>query len=329
MSQQAALSLSTVVKGFLFTQSAEGRTQATIDYYAGNFKRFIWYAQNHGWPDDIRLIDAWKMREFLAYAGTASNRWGATGNGSENCRMPSKTAGWRYYRTLRALFKWAVAERIIDVNPMANVKVLAPKQQPVDPYSLQELKQLIAVCDADIATPGDFFTGHRNKAIILLYVDSGMRFSELANLKMVELDLEKGRALVHGKGGYDRFVVFNAGTKKTLWKYLAYREKRVKGTASQWLWVTEEGNRLTPDGLHAAFRRVKQRSGVTTPGLIHRFRHTFAVNALRQLKDPFMLQLLLGHKTIEMTRRYTQGLKLEEALSAMATASPVNFLGLG
>lgn len=328
MTQTAGLSLSSVVQGFLFTLSAEGKAKATIHYYKGNFKRFLWFANDRKWPDDIRLIDTWKIREFLDYAGHATHRWGATGNGSENCREPSKTAGWRYFRTLRSLFRWALTEKVIDSDPMVNVKVIRPKEQPVDPYSQDEIKKYIAVCDADIAA-GDLFCGTRHKAVFLLYLDSGMRYSELANLRMDEILLEKGRALVHGKGGYDRIIVFGAVTKKALWKYISYREQRVRDKAKQWLWVTEEGNRLTPAGLYAAFKRLKQRAGITSPGLIHRLRHTFAIATLRQIKDPFKLQLLLGHRTIDMTRRYTQGLKLEEALTDMETASPVNFLGLG
>jgi len=53
-------------------------------------------------------------------------------------------------------------------------------------------------------------------------LDSGTRFSEQANVRIEEFDLEKGRVLIHGKGDYDRIVVFSAGTKKALWKYLAF-----------------------------------------------------------------------------------------------------------
>ncbi len=155
-----------------------------------------------------------------------------------------------------------------------------------------------------------------------------MRLSELANLKLSDLALGKGRAVVLGKGGWQRMVAFNSGTKKALWKYLALRERRVKDGARYSLWVTEEGMRLSVNGLHIAFRRLKKRAGVNGPGAVHRLRHTFAVNALRGMKDPTLLQLLLGHKSLEMTRRYTQGLRIEEALQAIDIASPVDRLGL-
>lgn len=328
MGNTPELSLSSLVQGFVFTLTTEGKAPTTVSYYQGNLRRFLWYAKEHGWADDPRSIDAWNIREFLAYAGTARNRWGTMGNGSENCRSPSRTGGWRYYRTLRRFFNWAVSEGFMERTPLSNIKPEPPKEQPVEPYSQEEMKKLIDVCDRDFAK-GDKFLGSRHKAVILLFLDTGARLSELANVRLNDLALEKGRATVNGKGGTQRVVAFNSGTKKALWKYLAFREQRVKGLAKDWLWVTEEGTRLTVYGLHIAFRRLKKRAGIDSPGAVHRLRHTFALNALRGLKDPTLLQLLLGHKTLEMTRRYTQGLKIEEALQAIDKASPVDRLGLG
>lgn len=330
MGMDSQLSLSSLVQGFIFSLQAEGKAPSTIQYYQGNFRRFLWYAEQHGWPDQAQSIDAWRVREFLTYAGTARNRWGISGNGSENCREPSKTGGWRYYRTLRALFHWATSEGLLEENPLSNIKVKPPKEQPVEPYTLDELRRLIAVCDRDFGN-GDRFLGSRGKAIILLFLDTGLRLSELANLRLKQVDLEKGRIVVMGKGGWERVVAFSSGTKKGLWKYLAYREQRAKhsGRGGDWLWLTEEGTRLSVDGLHIAFRRIRNRAGVNGPGTVHKLRHTFAINALRSLKDPFLLQLLLGHKSLEMTRRYTQALKVEEALEAMGSASPVDTLRLG
>jgi len=94
------------------------------------------------------------------------------------------------------------------------------------------------------------------------------------------------------------------------------------------LWITEEGKRLSVDGVHITFRRIKNRAGITSSGAIHKLRHTFALNALRGIKDPTLLQLLLGHKSLEMTRRYTQGLKIEEALRAIDKNSPMEILGI-
>lgn len=321
------LSLHTIVQGFIFSLEAERKAPATIHYYRANLERFLWYAKEHGWPDDPRAVDAWKLREFLAYAGGARNRWGASGNGSENCRAPSKTGGWRYYRTLRTFFRWALAEKVISDNPISNIKVVPPKLQPVEAYTQEEMQKLIDTCNKEYAD-GDLFLAARSKAIVMLFVDSGMRLSELANLRLTDVALDTGRAIVMGKGGWQRMVPFNSVTKKALWKYLALREQRVKDGSGDWLWVTEEGRRLTVDGLHIAFRRLKGRAGVNGPGAVHRLRHTFALNALRGMKDPTLLQLLLGHKTLEMTRRYTQGLRIEEALKAIDSASPVNRLGL-
>jgi site-specific recombinase XerD len=328
MGDRVQLTLQTLAQGFIFALQVEGKVPSTVSYYQSNLRRFLWYAVQHNWPEDPRSINPLMLREFLAYAGNAKNRWGARGNGSENCREPSKTGGWRYYRTLRALFRWAIAEKLLEQNPLANIKVNPPKEQPPKPYSSEELRRLIAVCDID-SNNSTQFIGCRNKAIILLYVTTGQRLSELGNLKLDDFSLETGRGIVNGKGGWQRQFAIQPIAKKALWKYIALRERRVKPSAEDWLWITEEGLRLSVDGIHIAFRRIKKRAGVNGFGAVHRLRHTFALNALRELKDPFLLQLLLGHRTLEMTRRYTQELKIEEALNAMDHTNLANRLGLG
>lgn len=324
------MSLSALVQGFIFSLQVDGRERSTVDYYQGNLRRFLWYASNHNWPHDPQAIDSSKLREFLAYAGNAENRWGTSGNGSENCREPSKTGGWRYYRSLRRFFNWAVSEGFLEKTPLSNIKPKPPKEKLIEPYTPEETRKLVAVCDYDFEN-GASFLGARNKAVILLYLDSGARFSEVANLRLADLNLERGRAKVLRKGGDEGVIGFGASTKKALWKYLTLREERARdsGRAGDWLWLTEEGTRLTADGLNIAFRRIKKRAGINRPGAIHKLRHTWAITTLRQVKDPFLLQLLLGHKDLTMTRRYTQGLKLEEALTALDKASPVDRLVLG
>lgn len=96
------------------------------------------------------------------------------------------------------------------------------------------------------------------------------------------------------------------------------------------LWITEEGTAFDIQGLASCFVRLKQRAGISQSGGVHRLRHTAALAYLRQAKDSFLLQLFLRQSSLEMSRRYTQGLKAEESIQAHRNgASPVVGLGLG
>ncbi len=76
-------SLKSLTKGFVLTKRTEGKSPRTVEYYQENLKRFLWYVEKQGWPDDIRLLTEWQIREFLGYVATATERWGLKGNGSE------------------------------------------------------------------------------------------------------------------------------------------------------------------------------------------------------------------------------------------------------
>lgn len=93
------------------------------------------------------------------------------------------------------------------------------------------------------------------------------------------------------------------------------------------LWLTEEGKPLSPKAVQCMMKRLKERAGVSGGGSIHRFRHTFALNFLRVDKNVFNLQYLLGHSDLDMVRRYTSALGMEDALKAHETASPADTMG--
>ena len=149
----------------------------------------------------------------------------------------------------------------------------------------------------------------------------------MAGLRLNDLDLESRRVRVMGKGGKIGIAPFSPRTAKALWAYLVERKDRAKTDA---FWVTEEGVSFSVEGLDSWFGRLKKRAGITAPGGVHRLRHTAALQYLRGARDSFLLQLFLRHESLEMSRRYTQGLKAEEAIAAHRNgASPVEGLGLG
>jgi len=317
-------SLKSLVRGYLLTHQTEGSSPNTIQYYRGILDRFLWYAITAGWVDDARLLNEWHIREFLGYVGTEMNRWAKQGNGSESStRKASAATVHHYYSALRAFYNWAVREGFIPQSPVAKVKVAKAKPRVMQPYSAEQIKKMLRVCDYDYQH-GARFVGSRNRALILMFLDSGLRLSELANIKLQDIDVDNGRIKVTGKGNKERVVRIGKTAQKALWRYLMYRGEDSK----QLLWLSEERKPLHGSGIQSSVDRVKRRAGIDEMGCVHRFRHSFALSFLRADRNPFNLQYLLGHNSLEMVKRYTATLGMEDALKAHETASPADLLHL-
>jgi site-specific recombinase XerD len=316
-------SLKSLVNGFVLTKQTEGKSPRTVEFYSENLRRFLWYASKQDWSDDIRMLTEWHIREFLGYVANEKCRWGLEGNGSETSRIKvSHTTVHHYFVVLVNFFRWLVREGFLKENPTDKIKVAKPKEKVIKPYTNEEIKRMLAVCDKDYEHNARFL-GSRNKAIILVLLDTGVRLSELIGMKMDDINISNGNIRVMGKGGKERVVRIGKVAQKALWRYLMHRPDNGKE-----LWLNEEGRPLTSSGVQSLIKRLKERAGVHGSGSVHRFRHTFALNFLRADKNVFNLQYLLGHSELEMVRRYTAALGMEDALKAHESASPADMLGL-
>jgi site-specific recombinase XerD len=313
-----------LVTGFILTKKTDGKSPRTVHYYEGLLRHFLWYAVKENWPSDAGLITEWHIREFLDYVASETNRWGLNGNGSERCqRLASYSTVHHYYATLRVFFNWCLGEGFLVQSPLAKIKLRNPNLKVIQPYSSDEVARMLAVCDYDCQHNAKFL-GSRNKAIVLMLLDTGVRVSEMGNINLEDIDTERGWVKVTGKGAKERVVRIGASAQKALWRYLVYRPNTEKGR----LWLTEEGTPLRPNGIQMVIKRLKQRAGVTSRGNCHRFRHTFALSFLRADRNPFNLQYLLGHSDLRMVRHYTATLGMEDALKAHEKASPADMLGM-
>lgn len=308
----------------MLTQRTEGKSPATQVYRSGILGRFLWFADTRGWSDDARVVDEWHIREFLGYVGTEVNRWATQGNGSESSsRRASTRTVHHYYSVLRAFFNWSTREGFLKTSPVTNVKVARPKRKLVHPYSPEQVKKMIEVCERDYRS-GAKFLGSRNKVLLLAFLDTGLRLQEMAGLKRQDIDEQRGWITVLGKGGKQRVVRIGTVTQKALWSYLVHRGDNIRPE----VWLTEERRPLRAHGIQAMIDSVKRRAGIDDGGGAHRFRHSFALAFLRSDRNAFNLQYLLGHETLDMTRQYISTLGQEDALKAHEQASPVDMLGL-
>ena len=321
---EAGRSLKLLVNGFVLTKQTEGKSPRTVEFYSENLKRFLWYASRQGWSDDIRMVTEWHIREFLGYLANEKRRWGLEGNGSETSQgKVSYATVHHYFVVLANFFGWVVREGFMAESPMAKIKVAKPKTKVIKPYALEEISRMIAVCDCDYEHNAKFL-GSRNKAIILVLVDSGVRLSELIGMRLGDVNCSNGNIRVMGKGSKERVVRIGKVAQKARWRYLIHRPEN----GHKELWLNEEKRPLSCGGVQCFIKRLKERARIDGSGSVHRFRHTFAVNFLRVDKNVFNLQYLLGHSELEMVRRYTATLGMEDALKAHEKASPVDIMGL-
>ena len=316
------MSLRSLAGAFILTKQTEAKSPRTVEFYADNLRRFLWYAENEGWPQDIHGITTWHIRAFLGYVSTEKHRWGLTGNGSETSKhQVSRTTVHHYYNVLKAFFSWVVQEGFLPGSIMDNIRLSRVTPKIIKPYLLDEIRRIMAICDYDFSHNSRFL-GSRNRALVLVLLDTGLRLSEILAMTLGDASSSTGHLKVMGKGNVERTVRMGKAAREAVVTYLEYRP--VNGRNE--LWLTEECRPLRQSGLQSLVKRLKQRAGVDSEGSVHRFRHTFALEFLRHDKNVFNLQYLLGHSDLEMVRRYTRTLGMEDALKAHEEASPGDLL---
>lgn len=201
----------------------------------------------------------------------------------------------RHISSLRSFFKYLVKEKIIFDNPM--LLVSNPKQEKKLPNFLynEDLERLINACD------NSNIFGIRDSLIIELLYSTGIRVSELINIKVN--DIRNKEIKVFGKGSKERIVLFGSVCEKKINDYLKVRGKLLKNNRCDYLLLNNNGNRLTTRGIEYIIEKLARKIGLKiTP---HTLRHTFATHMLNEGADLKCVQELLGHENLQTTSIYT------------------------
>jgi len=203
-------------------------------------------------------------------------------------------------RGLRAMFNWAAQEELIDRNPMERVKMPSlPKtlQPTVTPKVAQRV--LAALREAN---RGNVL---RDTAIVTLMYDTGIRLSELTGLQTGDIDLATASVRVlAGKGGRGRTLPLGVRTMRSLTSY-ERRERKPAHEGVAHFFLSRDGQPLTKFGVEQVMDRLSTLTGLERKEVApHAWRRGFAVQFLRNGGDLFALQQIMGHTSLEMTRRY-------------------------
>lgn len=233
-------------------------------------------------------------------------------------RQFKETTIKRRLASLKLMFKWAAHEEIVSANPFdsLNERIRLPKRLPraLDRADQACLRRAIA-----IATRTDEFADVRDKTMIQLLLDTGIRVGELVAINLSDLSLGNGSLVVHGKGNRQRLVYLVSKTlSRKIGLYLTWRS--ALPTRSDKLFVSPDGRAIGTPIVRAGLKRIARSAGVSRHVTPHMLRHTCATQWLEDGLDIRHVQKLLGHQSISTTEIYThvsdQGLR--EALSRAA-----------
>jgi len=227
----------------------------------------------------------------------------------------ASTAATRY-RGLQQFFKWLAEEGEIEQSPMQGMRPPKLEETPVPIVATADLKALLRVCE------GKGFEQRRDKAILSVFIDTGARLSEVAGLRVEDLDLDSARrevAHVVGKGRKHRAVPLGAATVRDVDRYLRERDRhRLAGLAA--LWLGQKGG-MTDSGLAQMLRRRCRQAGIGDVHA-HQFRHGFAHAFLAEGGNERDLMSLAGWDSPQMLQRYGASLAAERARDAHRRLSP-------
>ncbi len=265
------------------------------------------------------------MRRLASFLAARSMDFGADGlrafvralmlGNDGGGRKPLSPASVKHAHVILTAFgNWCVRDECLSENPMKRVPV--PKQIPpdIDPFTDDELVQLFAAA-------GRSRSKHRDTALLYFMDETGIRASELVDLRVDDVRLSERQALIRcGKGGKPRTITFGANTVQALFRYLRDEPK----DPGDPLFSSSRGGALTRFSLLQVCRRLGKAAGVEGVHP-HRFRHDAAVRLLRNNGPIFSVMTLLGHSRVSTTQIYV---KVADAdlTRLQATASPVDNL---
>ena len=284
-------------EAFMIDRKSRGLSPNTISFYRKKLKKFLEYCEVNQ-IHEIQELNAANIRKYILWLESKGHNKGGV---------------HAFFRVLRSFLYWYQDENdFIDwANPIQKVKVKRPRQEPLEPASIEAVKGMLEVCEND-------FTGIRDRLILLILLDTGLRASEILDLNFINVNPIAGTLqIMHGKG--DKYRVVYLGKKSRIALRSYYR--RVKNHEGA-LIIGVHGEQLTYTGLRLLLKRRANKAGVAYQSP-HSFRRLFALTMLRNGIDVFSLQLLMGHADLQMLRRYLKqaGSDLQEAHNQ---ASPVD-----
>ena len=268
-----------------FIKLEKGLSANTIESYERDLRQFTEWLAGQG--SSLSAADSTLVSEYVVHL-------------SKDNHLSDKSLA-RVTSSMRSFFKFLLENKSIDPELLEVLEPVKLKNSLPTFLTLEELRDLLSAIDTT-SVPG-----FRDRTIFELFYSSGLRVSELIDLKIGNIYRRDQLLRVRGKGSKERVVPYSDDAAVFLHEYLdKMRHKLMRpGDFNEYVFINNHGQQFTRQGIWKKIKEYARLAGITKEISPHKLRHTFATHLLEGGADLRTLQDLLGHASINTTEIYT------------------------
>ena len=316
------MKLQDAIQGYIISITADGYSPHTIDMYRRNLKLLCKYLRN---PE----LDEITTQDLQAWLGYMRNDYKPTRPNGDTSPLAPGTLNI-CYRAIRSFYNWSEISLELE-RPDEPIKAPKFEYPEIRPFTHKDISKLVYACKhtkpAKTNNRQSFLmrrpTGKRDLALLFILLDTGIRAAECSRLNIGDISIETGDVFIapHGSARKtkSRHVFLGRKAQKAIWDYVV---TRVPYQSDEPLFVSRNDKRMNRSTIRHIIVNLGKRAGIEHC-YPHRFRHTFAIEYLKNTGDTFSLQRLLGHSSPDMSRHYA-ALALGDVKEIHRRASPVD-----
>ena len=269
----------------IYLKIERGLSENSIKSYSYDIKNLLRYINKYNNKLSLKQCDKKFMQEFIYEI-------------SKNINSRSQS---RLLSSLKSFFNYLVFEGYNDTSPMELIESPKIVTKLPDVLSIEEIKLLIKNSELNKNH------GIRNSAILETLYGSGLRVSELINLKLSDIHYDDKLLLIQGKGNKQRLVPLGSISESKVSNYVNnYRIlKKVKKNSNDIVFLNRNGKKLTRAMIFNIVKEAQNKSNIKKTVSPHTFRHSFATHLLENGADLRSIQIMMGHENITTTEVYT------------------------
>lgn len=283
---------------FLLNLRTRNLSEETVYNYERDLKVFENFLNEIGVP--FEKIDKKTILNYKAYLISQDRK---TPKLQTSKKKLSSFSINRMLSSLRSYFKFLInLDFKVPIAPTAIELIKTEKKVP----KVGEFEEIVKLIEAPTQFEKNEIIALRNRAMLETLFSTGVRISELINIKLTDID-KSGRIFIKGKGKKERFVYLTPRAQKHIKKYLKVRGK----TDSPYLFIPYRGKnarsktkKISPNYLEEKVKRYRELLGLNIPLSCHSIRHAFATYLAESGANPAAIQILLGHESLDTTTRY-------------------------